>query len=81
VRNQRSVEEQPRNYQTKPTKGLFSALLWGKKGHRMTEVSLADIAMADAAIACWEAKYRYVFWRPVTAIPLADCDGTGPPDG
>jgi hypothetical protein len=26
--------------------------------------------MADAAIACWEAKYHYVTWRPVTAIPL-----------
>jgi membrane-associated phospholipid phosphatase len=34
-----------------------------------------DVAMADAAIACWEAKYHYVFWRPVTAIPLADSDG------
>ena len=31
--------------------------------------------MADAGIACWEAKYHYVFWRPVTAIPLADTDG------
>lgn len=34
-----------------------------------------NIAIADAAIACWEAKYHYVFWRPVTAIPLADTDG------
>jgi hypothetical protein len=34
-------------------RALFSALLWGK-GHRMTEVSFADIAIADAAIACWE---------------------------
>ena len=31
--------------------------------------------MADAAIVCWEAKYHYVTWRPVTAIPLADTDG------
>jgi PAP2 superfamily len=38
-------------------------------------LALLDIAMADAAIACWEAKYHYVFWRPVTAIPLADTDG------
>jgi len=38
-------------------------------------LALVDIAMADAAIACWEAKYYYVFWRPVTAIPLADTDG------
>ena len=28
--------------------------------------------MADAAIACWDAKYDYVFWRPVTAIGLED---------
>ena len=34
-----------------------------------------NVAMADASIACWEAKYHYVFWRPVTAIPLADSDG------
>jgi hypothetical protein len=38
-------------------------------------LGLLNIAMADAAIACWEAKYYYVFWRPVTAIPLADSDG------
>lgn len=23
---------------------------------------------SDALIACWDAKYRYMFWRPVTAI-------------
>jgi len=33
-----------------------------------------NLAMADAAIGCWEAKYAYVFWRPVTAIPLAATD-------
>jgi membrane-associated phospholipid phosphatase len=38
-------------------------------------LALLNIAMADAAIACWEAKYYYVFWRPITAIPLADSDG------
>jgi len=31
--------------------------------------------MADAAIGCWEAKYSYTFWRPVTAIREADTDG------
>ena len=31
--------------------------------------------MADAGIACWEAKYTYVAWRPITAIPLGDTDG------
>lgn len=29
----------------------------------------------DALIACWRAKYDYNFWRPVTAIALADTDG------
>jgi PAP2 superfamily. len=37
-------------------------------------LALVNIAMADAAIACWEAKYHFVFWRPVTAISLADTD-------
>jgi len=38
-------------------------------------LALVNLSMADAAIGCWEAKYHYVFWRPVTAIPLADTDG------
>ena len=37
-------------------------------------LAMLNLAMADAAIGCWEAKYHYVFWRPVTAIPLADTD-------
>jgi membrane-associated phospholipid phosphatase len=38
-------------------------------------LALLNLAIADAAIGCWEAKYTYVFWRPVTAIPLAETDG------
>jgi hypothetical protein len=38
-------------------------------------LAVLDVAMADAGIGCWDAKYFYVFWRPVTAIPLADTDG------
>ena len=34
-----------------------------------------DMSQADALIAVWHAKYLYGFWRPVTAIPLADTDG------
>jgi hypothetical protein len=30
---------------------------------------------ADALIGCWNAKYSYSFWRPVTAIPNGDIDG------
>jgi membrane-associated phospholipid phosphatase len=38
-------------------------------------LALMNLAMADAAIGCWEAKYTYVFWRPITAIALAGTDG------
>ena len=27
-----------------------------------------DIAVADATIGCWDAKYTFNFWRPITAI-------------
>ncbi len=38
-------------------------------------LALLNISIADAVIACWDAKYHYVAWRPVTAIPLGDTDG------
>jgi hypothetical protein len=37
--------------------------------------ALASIASADAAIAIFDAKYTYNFWRPVTAIRNGDMDG------
>jgi hypothetical protein len=37
--------------------------------------ALLNIVEADAHIACWDAKYTYNLWRPVTAIPAADTDG------
>jgi hypothetical protein len=37
--------------------------------------ALAEAAMADAQIACWDSKYYYNFWRPITAIRLGDLDG------
>jgi membrane-associated phospholipid phosphatase len=36
--------------------------------------ALLNIAMADAAICAWDAKYTYNFWRPVTAIRNGDVD-------
>lgn len=39
--------------------------------------ALSNFAMADAAITCWNDKYRYDMWRPVTAIREND-PGTGP---
>jgi PAP2 superfamily len=32
-------------------------------------------AVTNALIACWDAKYTYMFWRPVTAIRFGDTDG------
>ena len=37
--------------------------------------AMLNVAMADAGIACWDGKYRYVFWRPITAIQAGDSDG------
>ena len=37
--------------------------------------ALINIALADAAICAWDAKYWFNFWRPVTAIRNGDVDG------
>ena len=37
-------------------------------------LALVNLAMADAQVGCWDAKYTYSFWRPVTAIQLGDTD-------
>jgi hypothetical protein len=34
-----------------------------------------DMSVADAEIAVWYAKYVHGYWRPITAINLADTDG------
>ena len=34
-----------------------------------------NITMSDVAVACWDSKYVYNFWRPVTAIRAAESDG------
>jgi len=36
--------------------------------------ALLNISLADAAITCWDAKYAYNLWRPITAIREADSD-------
>jgi hypothetical protein len=59
---------------------------WGTRNRRqfaMASLNLADnarlIAMiettgSDAVTACFDAKYAYNFWRPTSAIRLADTD-------
>ena len=37
--------------------------------------AMEDLAAADGFIGCFKDKYYWKFWRPVTAIRLADTDG------
>lgn len=34
-----------------------------------------NVGLADSVIACWDSKYTYTAWRPVTAIREAGTDG------
>ena len=35
----------------------------------------ASVTVTDSFVACWDSKYLYNFWRPITAIQHADIDG------
>jgi hypothetical protein len=37
--------------------------------------AMGELTTADAGIACWDSKYRYLAWRPITAIRNANLDG------
>ena len=38
-------------------------------------LAMGNMVGTDTLIACFDAKYNYSFWRPVTAIRNADIDG------
>jgi hypothetical protein len=38
-------------------------------------LAVGNLAQSDAVISSWDAKLKYLFWRPITAIRLADADG------
>ena len=38
-------------------------------------MAMVSVAYADGIIACFDAKYAYEFWRPITAIREGDTDG------
>lgn len=46
--------------------------------------ALANLAMADAGIQCWDTKYFYNIWRPILAVRNGQQDGniltTGDPN-
>jgi hypothetical protein len=39
--------------------------------------ALLAMAICDGSIACFDTKFHYDFWRPVTAIRNGDLDGNG----
>lgn len=43
--------------------------------HNARAFALLNMAMSDALVAMFKEKYRYTFWRPVTAIRAGDNDG------
>lgn len=63
---------------------LVAIDLSADRGFELSEnarmLATLNLAIADALISCWDAKYYYEFWRPVTAIRLADGDADGNPD-
>jgi hypothetical protein len=38
-------------------------------------LAMTELTAADAMITCWNTKYHYLAWRPITAINEADTDG------
>ena len=40
-------------------------------------LALVNVALSDATLTCWESKYHYDIWRPITGIRESDL-GTGP---
>ncbi len=64
-----------------------SGVIWNNVARQLIEARDMDLstaaralavmylAAADAGIACWEAKYTFNFWRPITAIQNGDTDG------
>jgi hypothetical protein len=37
--------------------------------------AMVDVISHDALIACFDAKYQYLLWRPAFVVPQADVDG------
>ena len=56
-----------------------AAQLSAARGLSLTEnahlFAVLNLTLADAIIACWDSKYRYIFWRPVTAIRAGAAPG------
>ncbi len=55
-----------------------------KKGYDLVEsarlFAALNVALADASIVCWDAKYTYNWWRPITAIRFGNSGDNPMPD-
>jgi hypothetical protein len=58
----------------------IAAQLSTARGLSLTEnahlFAVLNVTLGDAIIACWDSKYRFVFWRPVSAIRAGATPGT-----
>jgi hypothetical protein len=55
---------------------LFRSLASGKSAEETARLlAIGNMVGTDAAIACFDSKYTYSFWRPIQAIRAADADG------
>jgi hypothetical protein len=58
---------------------MMATIVAEAKGNTLAEnarlFAMLNVAMADAAIMAWDAKFDTDFWRPVTGIRAADTDG------
>jgi len=61
------IEARSRDRQDKSSANLQNELL--ENARLMGQMA---VAMADASIGCYTAKYTYKLWRPITAIRLDD---------
>src|SRR5947199_10339018 len=50
----------------------IAAQISAARGLTLTEnahlFALLNLSLSDSLIACWDSKYRYVFWLPITSI-------------
>ncbi|MDX6400161.1 MAG: hypothetical protein QOF27_767 [Gaiellaceae bacterium] len=61
---------------------LFRTLAAGKSAEDTARLlAIGNMVGADAAIACFDSKYTYSFWRPIQAIRAADTDGNAATSG
>jgi hypothetical protein len=61
----------------------IAAQISAGRGLTLTEnahlFALLNVTLSDALIACWDSKYRYIFWRPITAIRAGLTPGDAEP--